>query len=157
MRTFQWNAPIIIGAGCLALFFLVPAPLPSLAEEQPASLQIEMVPGVALKGPAWDEKDAEAAKPENIAALRAKLDASDRKVAIKALEIALMQLGDGATLVWKRPKSELSGVIKTLSAFRDDEGRVCRKVNYSISLGAYSREVNGTACRSKDGYWALVG
>ncbi|XSG81067.1 MAG: RT0821/Lpp0805 family surface protein [Methyloligella sp. ZOD6] len=146
----------------MALYFLAPAPTSSLAQEQPASLQLDSVPGVSLRGPSWAEspkaKDgAEAPKSADLGALRAKLDESDRKVALKALEIALMQLGDGATLVWKRQKNELSGVIKTISAFRDASGRVCRKVNYSITLGTYERAIVGTACRNHDGNWMLAG
>ncbi|MFD0988456.1 RT0821/Lpp0805 family surface protein [Methyloligella solikamskensis] len=94
-------------------------------------------------------------EPATLAALRSKLDESDRNVAFNALEIALTQLGDGATLVWKRQKNGLSGVIKTISAFRDDEGRVCRKVKYSITLGTFERSVTGSACRDKDGSWTL--
>jgi surface antigen len=122
-----------------------------------AALDLEPVPGVSLRGPAWSDKRHSMTEPATIAALRSKLDKSDRDVAFKALEIALTQLGDGATLVWKRPKSGLSGIIKTISAFRDDEGRICRKVSYAITLGTYEREVAGTACRDGDGSWTLDG
>lgn len=119
-------------------------------------MDLTPVPGVSLRGPAWAEDAQAMTEPATIAALRSKLDKSDRDVAFKALEIALTQLGDGATLVWKRPKSGLSGVIKTISAFRDDQGRICRKVTYAITLGTYEREVVGTACRSQDGSWTLA-
>jgi surface antigen len=48
-------------------------------------------------------------------------------------------------------------VIKPVSAFRDDEGRVCRHVKYSLSLGTFVREVEGTACREEGGAWSLQG
>ncbi|WP_069095292.1 RT0821/Lpp0805 family surface protein [Methyloligella halotolerans] len=120
-------------------------------------MDLTPMPGVSLRGPAWATEEQAITEPATIAALKSKLDKSDRDVAFKALEIALMQLGDGATLVWKRQKNGLSGVIKTISAFRDDQGRVCRKVNYSITLGTYERAVVGTACRGKDGNWSLDG
>ena len=69
--------------------------------------------------------------------------------------MALTELSDGATLVWRRPSRELTGVIKPVSAFRDDEGRVCRHLIYSLSLGTYVRQVEGIACRGADGNWSL--
>jgi surface antigen len=48
-------------------------------------------------------------------------------------------------------------VIKTVSAFRDDEGRVCRHLTYSLSVGAYVKQVEGVACRQSDGQWSLAG
>jgi len=44
-----------------------------------------------------------------------------------------------------------------VSAFRDDKGRVCRHVVYSISLGGYEKEIEGNACRGRDGSWSLAG
>jgi surface antigen len=50
----------------------------------------------------------------------------------------------------------LEGRVKPVSAFRDDHGRVCRHLVYSISLGGYSREIEGVACRELDGSWSLA-
>ena len=66
---------------------------------------------------------------------------------MQALELALSELGDGVTLVWRRPERELVGQIKPVSAFRDDQGRVCRHVVYSLALGTYQRQIEGVACR----------
>ena len=66
---------------------------------------------------------------------------------MQALELALSELGDGVTLVWRRPERELVGRIKPVSAFRDDQGRVCRHVVYSLALGTYQRQIEGVACR----------
>jgi hypothetical protein len=86
MRTFRGNAPTIIGAGALAILCLVPAP-PSLNAEEPVhtgSINI----------------DTESPKrPAAFADLRAKLDGSDRDIALNALQVALSELGDGASLV----------------------------------------------------------
>lgn len=143
MRTLHWNAPIIIGAGVVALL-LTPAPS-SLIAEEPLTTGAVVI-------------DTESAKqPASFALLRARLDGSDRAVALNALQVALTELGDGASLVWQRPSRALTGVIKPVSAFRDDEGRVCRHLTYSLSLGTYARQVEGTACRESDGKWSLAG
>jgi surface antigen len=89
--------------------------------------------------------------------LKARLDRSDRMAAVQALELALSELGDGVTLVWQRPERRLVGRIKPVSAFRDDSGRVCRHVVYSLALGAYQRQIEGVACRESDGSWSLSG
>jgi 17 kDa outer membrane surface antigen len=144
MRTFHWNAPIIIGAGALAILLAAPASLYLYGAEP------EYTGSVVI--------DTESAKqPTTFAELRAKLDGTDRAVALNALQVALTELGDGAELVWRRPSRELTGVIKPVSAFRDDEGRVCRRLTYSLSLDTYVRQVEGTACREKSGAWSLAG
>jgi surface antigen len=89
--------------------------------------------------------------------LKARLDQSDRAAAMQALDLALSELGDGATLVWQRPERGLMGRIKPVSAFRDDQGRVCRHVVYSLALGTYQRQIEGVACRESNGSWSLSG
>jgi surface antigen len=147
MRTVHRNAPIIIGAGALALLLIAPASL-SLFAEEPAYTGSVVI----------DTESAEGAKQRAaFAELRAKLDGTDRAVALNALQVALTELGDGGTLIWKRPSRELTGVIKPVSAFRDDEGRVCRHLTYSLSLDTFVREVEGIACREPGGSWSLAG
>jgi len=140
MRTFRWNAPIIIGAGALALLSFAPAPFPLKAGENGADV------AVASEG-----------QQLGLSELKARLDQSDRVAAVQALELALSELGDGVTLVWQRPERRLVGRIKPVSAFRDDQGRVCRHVIYSLALGAYQRQIEGVACREPDGSWSLSG
>ena len=102
--------------------------------------------------------DAESGKqPVTFAELRAKPDSNDRAIAFNALQVALTEVGDGASLMWQRPSRELTGVIKPISAFRDDEGRVFRHLTYSLSLGTYVREVKGPACREPNCAWPLAG
>lgn len=144
MRTVRRNAPIIIGAGALAILLIAPAP-PSLYAEEPVHTG------------SIDIDTENARQPAAFAELRAKLDDSDREIALNALQVALTELGDGATLVWRRPSRGLTGIIKPVSAFRDGEGRVCRHVTYSLSLGTFVREVEGTACREQGGAWSLQG
>lgn len=140
MRTFRWNAPIIIGASALVLSVFALAPLPLKAGESGAEAT------AALKG-----------RQLGLGQLKARLDNSDRVAAVQALELALSELGDGVTLVWKRPERGLVGRIKPVSAFRDDRGRVCRHVLYSLALGTYQRQIEGVACRESDGSWSLSG
>jgi surface antigen len=140
MRTFRWNAPII-GAGALLFTVLSPAPTLLKAEEAGAK--------VAAKMPA--------PKQPGLAQLKARLDDSDRLVAVRALEMALSEVADGVTLIWKRPERSLVGRIKPVSAFRDDKGRVCRRLTYSLALGDYEKTVEGVACREPDGHWTHAG
>jgi surface antigen len=143
MRTFHWNAPIIIGAGALVLSLISPAPPSPHAEEH---VKLAAAEGGISPTP----------KP-TLAELRARLDETDRALAVKALGLALNELGDGATLVWRRPERSLVGKIKPSAAFRDKEGRICRHVNYAITLGDYAKQVEGVACRQIDGEWSLEG
>lgn len=140
MRTFRWNAPII-GAGALLLSVLLPAPLPLKAEENGAK----------------DIAAATGCAPQGLKQLNTTLDHSDRMIALQALQMALAELGDGVTLVWKRPISQLSGRIKPVSAFRDDAGRICRTVVYSLKRGGREKEIEGVACRRADGRWVIAG
>lgn len=140
MRTFHWNAPVI-GAGALALSVLLPAPLPLKAGE------IGAHHGAAGLSPA----------PQGLTELKSGLDRSDRAVALQALQMALTELGDGVTLVWRRPVTELSGRVRPVSAFRDDRGRVCRHVVYSLARGGQEKEIEGVACREGDGSWSVAG
>jgi surface antigen len=140
MRTFHWNAPIIIGAGALALSLFAPAPFPLKAGESGAN-------GLALRGE----------QQLGLSELKARLDQSDRMAAMQALELALSELGDGVTLVWQRPERSLVGRIKPMSAFRDDRGRICRHVVYSLAFGSFQRQIEGVACREQDGSWSFLG
>jgi surface antigen len=141
MRTFHWYAPII-GAGALASSVLLPAPSSLKAEGSGAQNT-----GVVAVQPA----------PQGLQELKSTLDRSDRAVALQALQMALTQLGDGVTLVWRRPARQLAGRIKPVSAFRDDEGRICRRLVYSLALGAYEKKIEGVACREEDGSWSISG
>jgi surface antigen len=144
MRTFYRNAPIIMGAGALLVLLSAPAPRTLIADEPLRTGSVSI--------------DAEgASQPAGFVELRSRLDATDRAVALNALRVALNELGDGGSLLWRRPSRALTGVIKAVSVFRDSEGRVCRHVSYSLSLGTYVRQVEGVACREADGKWSLAG
>ena len=97
MRTFRWNAPIIIGAGALALSLFAPAP--SLLAGEIGAETTGAIDGRQL----------------SLSELKARLDRSDRVAAVQALELALSELEDGVTLVWERPERALTGRIKPVS------------------------------------------
>ena len=140
MRTFRSNAPIIIGAGALVFLSLVPAPSLLKPEASGAKAQAASESGT----PSFHQ-------------LKAQLDWSDRIAALKALELALSELGDGATLVWQRRERHLVGRIRPHSPFHDDKGRLCRHIVYSLALGPHRRQIEGDACREPDGSWSLSG
>jgi len=148
MRTFHWNAPIK-GAGALVLCVLLPALTPLKAEDRGAHVVMPVYRAVTPK--------TVAAPKGSLAELNTSLSRSDREVALRALQMALTELGDGATLVWRRQASQLAGRIKPVSVFRDAQGRICRSVLYSLSRAGEESEIEGVACRSSDGRWAITG
>ncbi len=93
----------------------------------------------------------------SLAELRARLSEEDRIAALRALQKALSELSDGATYVWGRPTVRLRGLITPTASFRASDGRICRHVIYTLSLGRYLRRIEGVACRLKSGIWSLEG
>src|SRR5690554_3679435 len=79
MRTFHWNAPIIVGAGALALSLFAPAPSLTAGE-------------IGANGPVSAE-----GRQLSLGQLKSRLDRSDRVAARQALELALTELEDGVT------------------------------------------------------------
>ena len=149
MRTFRWNAPIK-GAGAFVLCLLLPALISLKAEDR-------VLGPIA---PVFKTTTAETASEPTrrpLAELRTTLNRSDREVALRALQMALSELGDGATLVWRRQASQLVGRIKPVSVFRDAKGRLCRTVLYSLDRHGKQNEIEGVACRSADGRWEITG
>jgi surface antigen len=139
MRMFRWIAPLTIAAVVL-LVSISASPFHSLKAAENGAQAGPMVPTAPSLG-----------------GLRAKLDQSDRQAAYQALQLALDEIGDGMTLIWKRPARGLQGQIKPVSAFRDNKGRVCRRILYSLSLGEDTKQVEDHACREADGSWTLAG
>lgn len=152
MRTFHWNAPIM-GAGALVLCVLLPALVPLKAEDRGAHVVVPVYKTV----PPTTVTEPDGSLSGSLAELKTTLDRSDRAVAFKALQMALTELGDGVTLVWRRQASQLTGRVKPVSAFRDPQGRVCRTVLYSLARAGTEKEIEGVACRSADGRWAIAG
>ncbi|MCL4764683.1 MAG: hypothetical protein KJZ80_00435 [Hyphomicrobiaceae bacterium] len=103
------------------------------------------------------EKQPEPRAGSGAAMARLALDASDETAALQAVHIGLTQVPDGATFVWRRAHGRLSGAVRPVSSFKNAEGDVCRHLVLTLRSGAYTRTVEGAACRSPDGRWTLEG
>lgn len=90
-----------------------------------------------------------------LAELRSKLDGKDQIIAMRALHLALSQVPDGGTFVWRKESRSLKGMIKPSNAFRNASGQICRHVIYALVLGRYTKQIEGIACRQDDGRWQL--
>lgn len=87
--------------------------------------------------------------------LRTQLGYTDQVIALRALHLALSQVPDGGTFVWRKKSRSLKGYIQPTKAFRNSEGQVCRHVIYALALGRYIKQIEGIACRQDDGRWQL--
>lgn len=123
-----------------ATLFAMPAKAQSIetAADWSASVSGEDVP-------AEDEADA----------LPVKLKVDDRIAALQAIQFTLDEVGDGATYLWHRKVGELHGHVKPVATYWDEQGRVCRRLQLALTVGDFSREVEGTACRAEDKRWML--
>jgi hypothetical protein len=103
-------------------------------------------------------KDAPAreARPK-FADLQTNLDETDEIAALEAVRIALSEVGDGSTFVWKRENGRLSGVIKPTSSFKNVDGKICRHLIIVLAAGARTSKIEGVACRLDNGRWELDG
>lgn len=93
----------------------------------------------------------------SLAELKSTLDDTDAVAALEAVQLALTEVGDGATYVWHRKHGRLSGAIQPTSSFKDGSGHVCRHIVMALTSGSYSRKAEGIACRQRDGVWVLEG
>lgn len=93
----------------------------------------------------------------SLAELKSTLDDTDAVAALEAVQLALTEVGDGATYVWHRKHGRLSGAVQPTSSFRDGTGHVCRHIIMALTSGNYSRKAEGIACRQRDGVWVLEG
>ncbi len=88
---------------------------------------------------------------------RAKLNESDFRTALTALQIALDETGDGRTFIWQKKNNGLKGMVKPTRAFRDSNGRICRHIILSLSIDRYLKTIEGVACRESNGLWTVNG
>ena len=92
-----------------------------------------------------------------LADLKSTLDDTDAIAALEAVQMALTEVGDGATYIWHRRHGRLSGAIQPTSSFKDSTGHVCRHIVMALTSGSYSRKAEGIACRLSTGVWVLEG
>ncbi len=88
---------------------------------------------------------------------RHRLSRHDHDAALEAIQIALVEVQDGASYVWRRRHGQLNGVVRPTRSFLDGRGRVCRHIVVLLSSGRFSRRTEGIACRQSDGVWSLEG
>jgi hypothetical protein len=85
------------------------------------------------------------------------LDANDEIAALESVQIALTEVGDGASYVWHRRNGRLSGVVQPTGSFKGAAGQVCRHLVVTLSSTDQTRRAEGVACRLADGRWQLEG
>lgn len=102
------------------------------------------------------QKDKLWPKP-SLADLKSTLDDTDAIAALEAVQLALTEVGDGATYIWHRRHGRLSGAVQPTSSFKDAGGHVCRHIVMALTSGSYSRKAEGIACRLRNGVWVLEG
>jgi surface antigen len=85
------------------------------------------------------------------------LDDSDEIAALEAIRVALTEVGDGSSYVWRRNNGRLSGVVQPTASFKDASGRVCRHIVVILTTGRRTARAEGIACRLGDGTWQLDG
>jgi hypothetical protein len=85
------------------------------------------------------------------------LDESDEIAALEAIRVALTEVGDGGSYVWRRSHGRLSGIVQPTASFKDPGGRVCRHIVLTMTVGTATGKAEGIACRLADGRWQLDG
>ena len=85
------------------------------------------------------------------------LDESDEIAALEAIRVALTEVGDGGSYVWRRSHGRLSGIVQPTASFKDPGGRVCRHIVLTMTVGTATGQAEGIACRLADGRWQLDG
>jgi len=88
---------------------------------------------------------------------RTPLDFHDQRAALEAIHFTLREVADGSVFVWHRQKGILRGLVKPTSSFRDASGAVCRHIEFSMTFGNITRQIESIACRQNDGSWTLSG
>ncbi len=88
---------------------------------------------------------------------RGLLDEADEVAALESVQLALSEVGDGASYVWHRRHGRLSGIVQPTSSFKDAGGGICRHIVVMLSAGTETKKTEGIACRLADGRWQLEG
>ena len=85
------------------------------------------------------------------------LDDSDAVAALNGISIALTEVGDGGSYVWRRIDGQLSGMAQPTTSFRGASGQPCRHLIVMLNAADHSAKIEGTACRTAAGQWHLHG
>jgi hypothetical protein len=81
----------------------------------------------------------------------------ERTAALEAVQLALSEVGDGATYVWHARSGRISGAVQPTQSFVDRVGNICRHIVVELSSAGHSRRTEGLACRLSSGIWQLEG
>ncbi len=114
-------------------------------------------PPASNSGPIPPEQREKLWPKPSLAELKTTLDDTDAVATLEAVQMALTEVGDGATYIWHRRHGRLSGAIQPTSSFKDGNGQICRHIVMALTSGSYSRKAEGIACRLKTGVWVLEG
>ena len=106
--------------------------------------------------PNHDNAPRRDARPK-FAELQDRLDVDDEIATLEAIRVALSEVGDGSTFVWRRGNGRLSGVVNPTSSFRDARGRICRHLVLLLATASRTGKIEGIACRLGNGRWELDG
>jgi fermentation-respiration switch protein FrsA (DUF1100 family) len=136
-----------VAAGAVSLVLAAPMGAHA-AERAPADK-----PSCACPGPDAPKREA---RPK-FADLQANLDEDDEIAALEAIRIALTEIGDGATFVWRRANGRISGVVKPTASFKSVDGKICRHIAIVLAAGRRTGKIEGIACRLANGRWQLDG
>lgn len=144
---------------CVALFVTaVAACAVSLVLAAPMGAQAAVA--VPAERPSCSCPSQDAPKREarpKFAELQVNLDEGDEVAALEAIRIALTEIGDGATFIWRRANGRISGVVKPTSSFRAVDGKICRHLLIVLAAGRRTGKIEGVACRLDNGRWELDG
>jgi hypothetical protein len=150
--------PQLVAAGVAATLIAL-ALFPKLASAQdvkPASPPTCICPNLGPE-PAPDPGKPSPRRGSKYAEAHAVLDESDEIAALEAIRVALTEVGDGGTYVWRRNHGRLSGIVQPTASFKDPGGRVCRHIVLTMTVGTATGRAEGIACRLADGRWQLDG
>ncbi len=88
-------------------------------------------------------------------ALPVKLKLDDRVAALQAIQFTLDEVGDGATYLWHRKDGELHGYREAGCLLSRRQRPRLPQAQLALTVGDFSREVEGVACRAEDKRWLL--
>jgi surface antigen len=84
------------------------------------------------------------------------LSAADRAIALKAEYEALEYGRAGQSTVWQSNSSDTRGNVRVGSTYQVNR-LDCREYTHDVWIGGRLRTVKGTACRTPDGSWRIIG
>jgi hypothetical protein len=148
MRLSRCVALFVTAVAALALSLMVAPMAAFAAESAPAEKPSCTCPG--QDGPKRE------ARPK-FADLHGNLDEWDEIAALEAIRIALTEIGDGSTFVWRRANGRISGAVKPTSSFKAVDGKICRHIQIILAAGKRTAKIEGVACRLGNGRWELDG